>query len=44
MIEWPMYIEKLIPDDAIQVEILNMGGDNRKITIDAPEKVLEAIK
>ena len=44
MIEWPMYIEKLIPDDAIQVEILNMGGDIRKITIDAPEKVLEAIK
>ena len=31
VIEWPMYIEKLIPDNAIEVEITNLGEDNRQI-------------
>ena len=31
VIEWPMYIEKLIPETAIQVEITNLGDDNRQI-------------
>ena len=31
VIEWPMYIEKLIPDFSIEVEITNLGDDNRQI-------------
>ena len=31
VIEWPMYIKRLIPSDAIQVEITNLGGDDRQI-------------
>ena len=31
VIEWPMYIERLIPGDAIQVEITNLGKDDRRI-------------
>ena len=28
VIEWPMYIQKLIPDYSIEVEISNIGDDN----------------
>ena len=31
VIEWPMYIANLIPDNSIEVEILNLGGDLRHI-------------
>ncbi len=31
MIEWPIYIEKLIPETAVEVEIKNLGGDDRQI-------------
>lgn len=31
VIEWPIYIENLIPDYSIQVEITNLGNDDRKI-------------
>ena len=31
VIEWPMYIKKLIPDYSIEVEISNIGDDNRQI-------------
>ena len=31
VIEWPMYIERLIPSDAIEVGIINLGGDKRQI-------------
>ena len=31
VIEWPMYIQKLIPDYSIEVEISNIGDDNRQI-------------
>ena len=31
VIEWPMYIQKLIPDYSIEVEISNVGDDNRQI-------------
>ena len=31
VIEWPMYIEKLIPDFSIEVEISNLGDDNRQL-------------
>ncbi|MCR4911360.1 MAG: tRNA (adenosine(37)-N6)-threonylcarbamoyltransferase complex ATPase subunit type 1 TsaE [Bacilli bacterium] len=45
MIEWPMYIERLIPKDAIYVEIKHSGGDNRLITVNCNnEKILEALE
>ena len=31
VIEWPMYIQKLIPDFSIEVEITNLGDDNRQL-------------
>ncbi len=31
VIEWPMYIEKLIPDFSIEVVISNLGDDNRQL-------------
>ena len=31
VIEWPLYIEKLIPDFSIEVEITNLGDDNRQL-------------
>lgn len=32
-IEWPDYIAKLIPDNAISINIRNIGNDDREITI-----------
>ena len=32
MIEWPMYIEKLLPDSTIYIEIKHMG-DNKRMMI-----------
>ena len=36
-IEWPNYIENLIPDNAITITISNIGNDNREITIEGIE-------
>ena len=45
VIEWPEFIERLIPVSRIEITILNLGGDNRSITINTKDnKVLEAIK
>lgn len=32
-IEWPQFIEPLIPDEVLSITLLNVGGDNRSITI-----------
>lgn len=32
VIEWPMFIKRLIPQDALEVEIKNLGEDQRRIT------------
>lgn len=32
VIEWPMFIKRLLPTDALEVEINNIGEDQRKIT------------
>ena len=32
VIEWPMFIARLIPQDALEVEINNLGEDQRRIT------------
>ena len=40
VIEWPMYIQRLIPPFSIEVEILNLGGDDRQITFKAKDDSL----
>jgi tRNA threonylcarbamoyladenosine biosynthesis protein TsaE len=35
LIEWPMYIEKLIPDDYLEITINNLGGDKRRLAFKA---------
>ncbi|MCR5184895.1 MAG: tRNA (adenosine(37)-N6)-threonylcarbamoyltransferase complex ATPase subunit type 1 TsaE [Bacilli bacterium] len=32
VIEWPNYIENLIPKNHVEVTIVNLGDDNRKLT------------
>lgn len=32
-IEWPNYIQELIPSNAIEVNITNLGGDEREIEV-----------
>ena len=36
-IEWPDYISNLIPDDAITINIRNIGSDDRELTIEGFE-------
>ena len=33
IIEWPMYIPELIPENHIEINIKNIGEDNREITV-----------
>ena len=33
VIEWPEFIKGLIPDNAVTIEILNLGNTQRKITV-----------
>ena len=40
VIEWPMYIEKLIPDYSIEVEISNLGDDNRQLKFKVKDQSL----
>ena len=44
VIEWPMYIEKLIPDFKIEVEITNLGENTRKLVFKGSEELLEEVK
>lgn len=45
VIEWPMYIEKLIPNDHIEIEITNLGGDDRQLVIRSKdESLFEGLK
>lgn len=37
VIEWPQFIQDLIPDNAISISIQHMGDDKRKIVIDSKE-------
>ena len=39
VIEWPEYISTLIPEDAIEIEILHKGEDTRQITIKCDEQL-----
>jgi tRNA threonylcarbamoyladenosine biosynthesis protein TsaE len=41
MIEWPQYIKPLLPDETLSITLENIGGDNRKITLESNSKHFE---
>jgi tRNA threonylcarbamoyladenosine biosynthesis protein TsaE len=47
-IEWPQYIQPLLPDETLSITLKNIGDDNREITLesDTPRfvKMIEAVK
>ena len=45
VIEWPMFIERLIPEKSNEINIINMGENVRKITISSNvNNLLEGLK
>lgn len=44
VIEWPMFIEKLIPEFKIEVQIKNLGEDKREFVFIGDEKLLKDVK
>ena len=45
MIEWPLFIERLLPKEAVYVELKHLREDKREIKISSENKeLLEAIK
>ena len=45
VIEWPMFIERLIPEGSNEINIINLGNDVRKITINTNDgSLLEGLK
>ena len=45
VIEWPMFIERLIPEGSNEINIVNLGNDVRKITIITNDgNLLEGLK
>ena len=45
MIEWPLFIEKLLPENTLWIEIKNTGETNRHLDIySSDSKLIEALK
>ena len=45
VIEWPMFIERLIPENSNEINIVNLGENVRKITFYSNDnKLLEGLK
>lgn len=45
VIEWPEFVKKLIPNDSLELEIKNLGQDNRQLTFKTKDcYLLENIK
>jgi len=45
VIEWPIYIPYLIPENKSEINIINLGDNDRKITIDSNDtKLIEGLK
>ena len=45
VIEWPMYIKQLLPDNFIEINIVNLGENTRKITVNSDDaNFLEGLK
>lgn len=40
MIEWPLFIEKLLPESTIYIELKHLGEDKRSITISSKDESL----
>jgi tRNA threonylcarbamoyladenosine biosynthesis protein TsaE len=43
VIEWPNYIQKLLPTDLLEIEILNLGGENRSFSFFGRQEVIKNI-
>lgn len=47
-IEWPQYIETLLPDETLSITLKNIGGDNRSITLEGNtphfEQIISSVK
>lgn len=47
-IEWPQYIEPLLPDETLSITLRNIGDDEREITLEGNtphfEEIIEAVK
>ena len=47
-IEWPQYIESLLPDETLSITLKNIGGDNRSITLEGNtphfEQIISSVK
>ena len=45
VIEWPMYIKQLLPENSIEINIVNLGENTRKITINSDDtSFIEVLK
>ena len=44
VIEWPIYIPKLIPEFKIEVEITNLGDNKRRLLFKGEEQLLKEVK
>jgi tRNA threonylcarbamoyladenosine biosynthesis protein TsaE len=45
VIEWPNFIERLIPENSSEIKIVNIGDNDRKITIESNDiALLEGLK
>lgn len=44
VIEWPQYIKNLIPENALEIEILNQGNDTRSFSFKGLESLLGDLK
>jgi len=42
-IEWPQFIEKLIPDEHLDIKLEHLGGDERQITLSSDSPRFETI-
>ena len=42
-IEWPQFIEKLIPDEHLDIKLEHLGGDERQITFSSDSPRFETI-
>ena len=43
VIEWPEYIEKLIPDNPLRISLHHLGDNNREIIVEGPEEIIKEL-
>ena len=41
MVEWPMYIQRLLPEDTVNIELKLLGENKRKITVTCEDSFAE---